>query len=93
MDTDLKPDKEVDTHGEVCPFPWVHAKKAMKKLEVGQVLCVVGDHGPALENIPRNFSDDAKWSFARGPRAKLTGKSSCARTNESWKVWTRRLLP
>ncbi len=60
MNTDLKPDKLVDTHGEVCPFPWVHAKKAMKKLEVGQVLCVVGDHGPALKNIPRNFSDDGQ---------------------------------
>jgi TusA-related sulfurtransferase len=60
MDTGVTPDKEVDTHGEVCPFPWVRAKKAMKKLKVGQVLRVVGDHGPALTNIPRNFTDDGQ---------------------------------
>jgi len=60
MNTDITPDREVDTHGEVCPFPWVHAKKAMKKLQVGQVLRVVGDHGPALKNIPRNFTDDGQ---------------------------------
>ncbi len=52
--------KIVDTCGEVCPFPWVHAKKAMKKLKVGQVLRVVGDHGPALKNIPRNFTDEGQ---------------------------------
>ncbi len=70
MDTDLTPDKEVDTHGEVCPFPWVHAKKAMKKLKVGQVLRVVGDHGPALRNIPRNFTDDGQAVL----RAEATGE-------------------
>ncbi len=70
MDTDLTPDKEVDTHGEVCPFPWVHAKKAMKKLNVGQVLRVVGDHGPALANIPRNFTDDGQAVL----RAEATGE-------------------
>ncbi len=76
MNTDLKPDKhwqassQVDTHGEVCPFPWVHAKKAMKKLEVGQVLCVVGDHGPALKSIPRNFSDEGQTVL----RAEATGE-------------------
>ncbi len=70
MDTDLTPDKEVDTRGEVCPFPWVHAKKAMKKLEVGQVLRVVGDHGPALKNSPHNFTDDGQAVL----RAEATGE-------------------
>jgi len=46
--------------GEVCPFPWVKAKKALKKLNPGQVLRVVGDHGPALVNIPRNFTDEGQ---------------------------------
>ena len=32
----------------------------MKKLKVGQVLRVVGDHGPALKNIPRNFTDEGQ---------------------------------
>lgn len=70
MNTDMTPDKEVDTHGEVCPFPWVHAKKAMKKLGVGQVLRVVGDHGPALKNIPYNFTDEGHAVL----RAEATGE-------------------
>lgn len=52
--------KTIDVRGEVCPFPWVHAKKAMDKLQAGQMLRVIGDHGPALKNIPRNFSDDGQ---------------------------------
>lgn len=27
-------DKTLDVRDEVCPFPWVHAKKVLKKLEV-----------------------------------------------------------
>jgi len=41
------------------PFPWVHARKAMKKIAVGQVLQVLGDHGPALKNIPQRGSPTA----------------------------------
>ena len=58
MNSEHEYHKSVDTRGEVCPFPWVHAKKAMKKLQLGQVLRVVGDHGPALKNIPRYFADE-----------------------------------
>ncbi len=53
-------DKTLDVKGEVCPFPWVKAKKTLRKLEVGQVLCIIGDHGPALKNIPRNFTDEGQ---------------------------------
>ncbi len=52
--------RTIDVRGEVCPFPWVHAKKALDKLPVGQVLRIVGDHGPALKNIPRNFTDEGQ---------------------------------
>ena len=60
MGSETEADKELDIRGEVCPFPWVHAKKAMKKLNVGQVLRIVGDHGPALKNIPGNFTDEGQ---------------------------------
>jgi len=55
-----EPDKILDVRGEVCPFPWVHAKKALKKLQPEQVLRIIGDHGPALKNIPRNFTDEGQ---------------------------------
>jgi len=58
LNSETEVDELLDVRGEVCPFPWVHAKKALKKLEVEQVLRIVGDHGPALKNIPRNFADE-----------------------------------
>ena len=70
MNSEHESHKSVDTRGEVCPFPWVHAKKALKKLQVGQVLRVVGDHGPALQNIPQNFTDDGQVVL----RAEATGE-------------------
>ncbi len=60
MSEEIKIDKTLDVKGEVCPFPWVKAKKSLNKLQVGQVLRIVGDHGPALKNIPRNFADEGQ---------------------------------
>ena len=60
MIEESKIDKTLDVKGEVCPFPWVKAKKSLKKLQVGQVLRIVGDHGPALKNIPRSFTDEGQ---------------------------------
>ena len=57
MPEEIHVDKDLDVKGEVCPFPWVKAKKSLKKLSVGQVLRIVGDHGPALVNIPAAFTD------------------------------------
>jgi TusA-related sulfurtransferase len=69
----------LDVRGEVCPFPWVHAKKALKKLEVGQVLRISGDHGPALKNIPQNFGDDGQ-----------TVLSAEATSEVDWEILVRR---
>ncbi len=60
MTEEAKIEKTLDVKGEVCPFPWVKAKKSLNKLQVGQVLRIVGDHGPALKNIPRNFTDEGQ---------------------------------
>ncbi len=60
MTEEAKIEKTLDVKGEVCPFPWVKAKKSLNKLQVGQALRIVGDHGPALKNIPRNFTDEGQ---------------------------------
>ena len=60
MTEETKVDRTLDVKGEVCPFPWVKAKKTLRKLKVGQVLRIIGDHGPALKNIPRNFTDEGQ---------------------------------
>ena len=75
----MKPDKEIDTCGEVCPFPWVKAKKALNKLSTGSILKIIGDHGPALKNIPNNFEDDGQTVL----RSEQTGEIT-------WEILVRR---
>ena len=60
VDGQVRIDSDLDVRGQVCPFPWVHAKKALKKMKIGQVLRIVGDHGPALVNIPQYFTDEGQ---------------------------------
>ncbi len=43
----------LDTTGQVCPMPAVLTKRRVEKLNEGQVLEVVGDCSPALENIEK----------------------------------------
>ena len=38
MPTDLKADKVLDCTGLLCPIPVVKASKAIKEIEVGQIL-------------------------------------------------------
>jgi TusA-related sulfurtransferase len=71
MSEEIRIDKTLDVKGEVCPFPWVKAKKSLKKLNVGQVLCIVGDHGPALKNIPRNFTDEGQTVLKAEPTGEV----------------------
>ena len=79
MSEENKIDKTLDVKGEVCPFPWVKAKKSLNKLQVGQVLRIVGDHGPALKNIPRNFADEGQTVL----KAERTGELD-------WEIVVRR---
>jgi len=56
----IKPDQELDLKGEVCPYTFVKSKLAMEELEVGQVLRVVVDHLPAVENVPRSLKNEGQ---------------------------------
>lgn len=58
-----------DMRGEVCPYPQVAAKKAMAKLESGDLLVQETDHVPSTENVPKAVGDaaDAKvWKSGDG---------------------------
>jgi TusA-related sulfurtransferase len=60
MPEELQINKTVDLKGQVCPFPWVKSKKALAKMEIGQVLKVIVDHAPAVKNIPRYFGEEGQ---------------------------------
>ena len=54
------PDQTLDVLGRVCPYPLVLAKKAVEKLQSGQVLKVLCDAPASAEDsLPR-------WSEKQG---------------------------
>lgn len=48
-------DRELDLKGEVCPFTFVKSKLIMEQMEIGQVLRVILDYKPSVENVPKSF--------------------------------------
>lgn len=56
--SDTRVDQELDLRGEVCPYTFVRSKLCLEDLEVGEVLRVVLDHLPAVDNVPRSFSNE-----------------------------------
>ena len=55
-----------DMTGEVCPYPQIEAKKAVQRLDAGDVLVQETDHVPSTENVPEAVSDAADASVWRG---------------------------
>ena len=43
---------ELDCMGEACTIPLVKAEKALKDLDIGDVLIVQIDHSCAMKNVP-----------------------------------------
>ena len=55
-----KVDEELNLKGEVCPYTFVKSKLALEELEVGQILRVVVDHLPAVDNVPRSMKNEGQ---------------------------------
>jgi TusA-related sulfurtransferase len=51
-------DKSIDIRGEVCPYTYVKSKLALEGMEPGQVLQIIVDHKPAVENVPRSMENE-----------------------------------
>ncbi len=49
---EVKPTKTIDERGEVCPVPDVDTKRALKKMEKGEILEVLIDYPLSKERIP-----------------------------------------
>ncbi|MDA8099853.1 MAG: sulfurtransferase TusA family protein [Nitrospiraceae bacterium] len=60
MADDIKADKTVDLKGQVCPYTFVRSKLAIEKMELGQVLEVIFDHKPAIENVPKSMENEGQ---------------------------------
>jgi tRNA 2-thiouridine synthesizing protein A len=55
---EIRVDEELDLRGEVCPYTFVKSKLYLEEMEVGQVLRVVLDHLPAVDNVPRSMQGE-----------------------------------
>jgi len=56
----LHPDVELNLKGEICPYTFVKSKLALEEMEMGQVLAVLVDHVPAVDNVPRSLVNEGQ---------------------------------
>jgi len=75
---EVKADRIIDIRGEICPYTFVKSKLALEELQSGQVLEIVLDHDPAVENVPRSMEADGHRVLS----VKKVGKS--------WRILVRK---
>lgn len=60
--TDIKTEIDIvafyDFRGEVCPFNFVKTKLALENIDEGEVIEVIIDSGPPIENVPRSIKEE-----------------------------------
>ncbi|NPA17510.1 MAG: sulfurtransferase TusA family protein [Aquificae bacterium] len=56
----MKIDRELDLKGEVCPFTFVKSKLIIEQMEPGQVLRVILDYKPSVENVPKSMREEGQ---------------------------------
>lgn len=57
-------DRELDLKGEVCPFTFVKSKLIMEQMGKGQVLRVILDYKPSVENVPKSMEMEGQEVIA-----------------------------
>lgn len=60
MGDEIKVDKVIDIRGQVCPYTFVRSKLAIEKMNIGEVLEIVLDHRPAVDNVPRSMENEGQ---------------------------------
>ncbi len=58
--SDIKIDRELDLKGEVCPFTFVKSKLILEQMEPGQILKVILDYKPSVENVPKSMREEGQ---------------------------------
>lgn len=47
--------RELDLSGEVCPFTFVKSKLIIEQMKKGEILKVILDYKPSVENVPKSM--------------------------------------
>jgi len=53
-------DKELDLKGEVCPFTFVKSKLILEQMNPGEILRVILDYEPSVENVPKSMKEEGQ---------------------------------
>ncbi len=61
---DIKPHRKINLKGEVCPYTFVKSKLALEDMQLGEILEVIVDHEPAVENVPKSMQNDGQRVLA-----------------------------
>ena len=56
----IKVDRTLDIKGQVCPYTFVRSKLAIEKMNVGEVLEIIFDYQPAIENVPKSMENEGQ---------------------------------
>lgn len=62
-------DRELDLKGEICPYTFVKSKLVLETMASGEVLRIVGDHGPATDSMPLSLEIEGHEVLSVGPAA------------------------
>ena len=60
MPDEIKADRTIDLKGQVCPYTFVRSKLAIEKMNLGEVLEIILDHKPAVENVPKSMENEGQ---------------------------------
>ena len=60
MPDEIKAARTIDLKGQVCPYTFVRSKLAIEKMNLGEVLEIILDHKPAVENVPKSMENEGQ---------------------------------
>ena len=60
MGDETTSDRSIDIRGQVCPYTFVRSKLAIEKMNIGEVLEIILDHRPAVDNIPKSMEGEGQ---------------------------------
>jgi TusA-related sulfurtransferase len=60
MADEFKVDRTLDIKGQVCPYTFVRSKLAIEKMNLGEVLEIIVDHKPAVDNVPKSMENEGQ---------------------------------
>lgn len=70
----MKADAEKDCRGIGCPLNMVYAKVGLSKLQPGQILELILDDGPPINNVPKSVQGEGHEILSKEQLADGTWK-------------------